>query len=129
MTLGRLVEQLPLAPPAAAGATVVVGNLPSLSRPWLPSADKEERPDLRHPLLLDIIGACLQPRPTARPSVAALLGSPFFSLDVGAILTAKKFSPSDPNLVITAFGSKGQKLTAASKDNKFGIWQGTFIVP
>ena len=47
----------------------------------------------------------------------------------GAILTAKKFSPSDPNLVITAFGSKGQKLTAASKDNKFGIWQGTFVVP
>ena len=47
----------------------------------------------------------------------------------GAILTAKKFSASDPYLVITAFGSSGQKLTAASKDNKFGIWQGTFVVP
>lgn len=47
----------------------------------------------------------------------------------GAILTAKKFSPSDPNLVITAFASSGQKLTAASKDDKFGIWQGTFVVP
>lgn len=47
----------------------------------------------------------------------------------GAILTAKKFGASDPNLVITAFGSSGQKLTAASKDNKFGIWQGTFVVP
>ena len=47
----------------------------------------------------------------------------------GAILTAKKFSASDPNLVITAFGSSGQTLTAASKDNKNGIWQGTFRVP
>ena len=47
----------------------------------------------------------------------------------GAILTAKKFSPSDPNLVITAFASSGQKLTAASKDDKFGIWSGTFVVP
>ena len=47
----------------------------------------------------------------------------------GAILTAKKFGASDPYLVITAFGSSGQKLTAASKDNKFGIWQGTFVVP
>ena len=47
----------------------------------------------------------------------------------GEILTAKKFSSSDPNLVITAYGSSGQKLTAASKDNKFGIWQGTFVVP
>lgn len=47
----------------------------------------------------------------------------------GQILTAKKFSASDPNLVITAFGNSGQKLTAASKDNKFGIWQGTFVVP
>jgi len=47
----------------------------------------------------------------------------------GQILTAKKFSSSDPNLVITAFGSSGQKLTAASKDNKFGIWSGTFVVP
>mmetsp|Transcript_11213 Transcript_11213/g.22727 ORF Transcript_11213/g.22727 Transcript_11213/m.22727 type:complete len:194 (+) Transcript_11213:1-582(+) len=47
----------------------------------------------------------------------------------GAILTARKFRPSDPDLVITAFGSSGQKLTAASKDNKFGIWQGTFVVP
>ena len=47
----------------------------------------------------------------------------------GAILTAKKFTQSDPNLVITAYGSSGQKLTAASKDNKFGIWEGTFLVP
>lgn len=47
----------------------------------------------------------------------------------GEILTAKKFAASDPNLVITAFGSSGQKLTAASKDDKYGIWQGTFIVP
>ena len=47
----------------------------------------------------------------------------------GAILTARKFRPSDPDLVITAFGSSGQKLTAASKDDKFGIWQGTFVVP
>ena len=47
----------------------------------------------------------------------------------GSILTAKKFAPSDPNLVITAFGSSGQRLTAASKDDKFGIWQGTFVVP
>ena len=47
----------------------------------------------------------------------------------GAILTARKFRPSDPDLVITAFGGSGQKLTAASKDSKFGIWQGTFIVP
>ena len=47
----------------------------------------------------------------------------------GSILTAKKFSASDPNLVITAYASSGQKLTAASKDNKFGIWQGTFVVP
>lgn len=47
----------------------------------------------------------------------------------GAILTAKKFRPSDPNLLITAFGSPGQKLTAASKDDKYGIWQGTFVVP
>ena len=47
----------------------------------------------------------------------------------GAILTAKRFTASDPNLVITAYGSSGQKLTAASKDNKYGIWQGTFIVP
>ena len=39
------------------------------------------------------------------------------------------FTPSDPNLVITGFGSPGQKLTAASKDDKYGIWQGTFIVP
>ena len=47
----------------------------------------------------------------------------------GTILTAKRFRPSDPNLVITAFGTPGQKLTAASKDDKFGIWQGTFVVP
>lgn len=47
----------------------------------------------------------------------------------GDILTAKKFTQSDPNLVITAYGSSGQKLTAASKDNKFGIWEGTFLVP
>ena len=47
----------------------------------------------------------------------------------GAILTARKFRPSDPDLVITAFGSSGQRLTAASKDDKFGIWQGTFRVP
>ena len=47
----------------------------------------------------------------------------------GAILTAKKFAASDPNLVITAFAAPGQKLTAASKDDKFGIWQGTFVVP
>ena len=47
----------------------------------------------------------------------------------GEILTAKKFSASDPNLVITAFGSSGQKLTAASKDDKNGIWEGTFRVP
>ena len=47
----------------------------------------------------------------------------------GEILTAKKFRASDPSLVITAFGSSGQKLTAASKDEKFGVWQGTFIVP
>ena len=47
----------------------------------------------------------------------------------GAILTAKKFRASEPDLVITAFGSSGQKLTAASKDDKFGIWQGTFVVP
>lgn len=47
----------------------------------------------------------------------------------GEIITAKKFKPSDPNLVITGFGSPGQKLTAASKDDKYGIWQGTFIVP
>ena len=47
----------------------------------------------------------------------------------GAILTARKFRPSDPDLTITAFGSSGQKLTAASKDDKFGIWQGTFVVP
>ena len=49
--------------------------------------------------------------------------------NTGAILTARKFRPSDPDLVITAFGSSGQKLTAASKDDKFGIWQGTFVVP
>ena len=47
----------------------------------------------------------------------------------GSILTAKKFPPSDPNLVITAFGSSGQVLTAACKDSKNGIWQGTFKVP
>jgi desulfoferrodoxin (superoxide reductase-like protein) len=47
----------------------------------------------------------------------------------GDILTAKKFTQSDPNLVITAYGNSGQKLTAASKDNKFGIWEGTFLVP
>ena len=47
----------------------------------------------------------------------------------GEILTAKKFSASDPNLVITAFGSSGQRLTAASKDDKFGVWSGTFVVP
>ena len=47
----------------------------------------------------------------------------------GEILTAKKFAASEPNLLITAFASSGQKLTAASKDNKFGIWQGTFVVP
>ena len=47
----------------------------------------------------------------------------------GEILTAKKFRASDPSLVITAFGSTGQKLTAASKDDKLGVWQGTFIVP
>ena len=47
----------------------------------------------------------------------------------GAILTARKFRASDPDLVITAYGGSGQKLTAASKDSKFGIWQGTFIVP
>lgn len=47
----------------------------------------------------------------------------------GEVLTAKKFRASDPNLVITAFGSSGQKLTAASKDDKCGIWQGTFVVP
>ena len=47
----------------------------------------------------------------------------------GEILTAKKFRASDPSLVITAFGTSGQKLTAASKDDKLGIWQGTFIVP
>ena len=49
--------------------------------------------------------------------------------DSGEILTAKKFSASDPNLVITAFGSSGQRLTAASKDDKFGVWSGTFVVP
>ena len=47
----------------------------------------------------------------------------------GAIITARKFRGSDPDLTITAFGNSGQKLTAASKDNKFGIWEGTFIVP
>jgi len=49
--------------------------------------------------------------------------------NTGAILTAKRFRASDPSLIITAFGSPGQKLTAASKDDKFGIWQGTFVVP
>jgi hypothetical protein len=47
----------------------------------------------------------------------------------GTIITARKFRPSDPDLVITAYGNSGQKLTAASKDDKYGIWQGTFIVP
>ena len=47
----------------------------------------------------------------------------------GKILTAKKFAASDPNLVITAFGNAGQKLTAACKDSKNGIWEGTFRVP
>ena len=47
----------------------------------------------------------------------------------GAIVTARKFRASDPDLVITASASSGQKLTAASKDSKFGIWQGTFVVP
>ena len=47
----------------------------------------------------------------------------------GEIITAKKFRANDPNLVITGFGSAGQKLTAGAKDDKFGIWQGTFIVP
>ena len=47
----------------------------------------------------------------------------------GAIITARKFRGSDPDLTITAFGNSGQKLTAASKDDKFGIWEGTFVVP
>ena len=47
----------------------------------------------------------------------------------GAIITAKKFRGSDPDLTITGFGNSGQKLTAASIDNKFGLWEGTFIVP
>ena len=47
----------------------------------------------------------------------------------GTILTARKFRPSEPDYTITAFGSSGQKLTAASKDDKFGIWEGTFVVP
>merc|ERR1711918_114737 len=41
----------------------------------------------------------------------------------GEILTAKKCRGSDQELLITAFGNSGQKLTAASKDDKFGIWQ------
>jgi len=49
--------------------------------------------------------------------------------NTGEVLTAKKFRASEPDLVITAYGSSGQKLTAASKDDKYGIWQGTFIVP
>ena len=66
-------------------------RLPSRSRSWLPPADGgDTHAEPAPPLLLDLIGACLQPRPSARPSVAALLGSPFFSLDVGAILTAKR---------------------------------------
>jgi len=47
----------------------------------------------------------------------------------GTILTARKFRPSEPDYTITAFGSSGQKLTAASKDDKVGIWEGTFVVP
>ena len=47
----------------------------------------------------------------------------------GTILTARKFRPSESDLTITAFGSSGQKLTALSKDDKFGIWEGTFVVP
>ena len=46
----------------------------------------------------------------------------------GEILTAKKFTPNEPNLAIRAFGNPGQKLTAALKDDKFGVWSGTFIV-
>ena len=66
-------------------------RLPSRARSWLPSAERgDTHSEPAPPLLLDLIGACLQPRPSARPSVAALLGSPFFSLDVGAILTAKR---------------------------------------
>ena len=66
-------------------------RLPSRARSWLPSAEGgDTHSEPAPPLLLDLIGACLQPRPSARPSVAALLGSPFFALDVGAILTAKR---------------------------------------
>ena len=47
----------------------------------------------------------------------------------GTILHAKKFRKQDIHLEIAVRASSGQELMAASKDDQFGIWQGTFFVP
>ena len=47
----------------------------------------------------------------------------------GKILHAKKFRKQDIHLEIAVRASSGQELMAASKDDQFGIWQGTFFVP